>query len=496
MEFRPTSLGNNSSNLAQDLCQHAGVNRLTDKSVLVLSLTAILNIHFAAELEIVKTLLSEGANVHLLLCDTNLATCHPNPSHLLSICKACRSTSRRTIQEVFGDNPQLHLHTISSTVRDCSSSEDGNLEHLKMAFSKAAHSSAATAFKDPNEKSQEFHTLICAGELAARTVYENVTRLLLSEPFQLVICFNGRFSEDAGAVAAAREAGCPVVTHERSSSGHSIRIFPNAATHSLDYVATELREIEASMSPANIAHEAELFYTAQRFGLTAGLHGKNLFVGEQNETTLPVGFIDELQNIAVFLSSEDEFTVLDEWSNPYGKDQFLVLQDLTRLDELSRYRLWIRVHPSLANRVGNSLVGAVRKLASERIQVIEAESPISSYQLAERCQNVICFGSTIGAEAAYWGCNTILLGRAEYESLECCHRPNLIEDIPQLIAGGPPEDAVFRAMVYGAFRRREYFGYSSTSLSRNQKFLVFDGHQIRASHSSRLQSRILRLFGR
>lgn len=484
------------SDFARELARIANLESLAGCSVLVLSLTPILNIHFAAELEIIRSLLDADTRVHVLVCDRDLPTCHPNPSHLSSVCTACASTGARTLKKVFEGSSELNVHKVSIDLVDVPQTKRVKLDNREAEFLRAARSSAASAFKDPESTSEGFQLLVEKGVASARTIYENVTRILMVEPIKLVVVFNGRFSEDAGAVLAAREHGCPVVTHERSGSGSSVRLFPDASTHSLDHVKRELRDLECRVPFSEILHEGKTFFEAQRYGLSMGPHGQNIFVRGQKELSLPIGFDEGRKNIAVLLSSEDEFTVLKEWKNPFGEDQLSVLRQLINLDGLVDYQFWVRVHPSLAHRSQNSLVMALRELASDHVKIVEAGSQVSSYQLALKCYNVISFGSTLGAEVAYWGCNTILLGRSEYESLGCCHIPEKIDAIPALLVGSAPADAARRALIYGAFRRREYLRFSWTQPDKRNRFLEFDGSQIRASHFCRLKSRILRLLDR
>ena len=126
------------SDFARELARIANLESLAGCSVLVLSLTPILNIHFAAELEIIRSLLDAGTRVHVLVCDRDLPTCHPNPSHLSSVCTACASTGARTLKKVFEGSSGLNVHKVSTDLVDVPQTKRVKLDNREAEFLRAA----------------------------------------------------------------------------------------------------------------------------------------------------------------------------------------------------------------------------------------------------------------------------------------------------------------------------------------------------------------------
>ena len=140
--------------------------------------------------------------------------------------------------------------------------------------------------------------------------------------------------------------------------------------------------------------------------------------------------------------------------------------------------IWIRLHPHLKGRLGNSQVSELRSLGRDNVYIIEPEHDVDSYALIENCKNVITFGSTIGLESAFMGVNTILLGRAIYEDMGINRVPVSIYDLPSSLDLPIDEKVREKCLVVGAYIVSEYNAFRNTEFSPNQKYLLYKNHRL------------------
>ena len=116
----------------------------------------------------------------------------------------------------------------------------------------------------------------------------------------------------------------------------------------------------------------------------------------------------------------------------------------------------IRWHPNLRNcGCGErAVIDEISLLgASSGATVYPPESEADSYTLLEKADVVVTFGSTIGAEASYYGKPTILLGHSWYEDLNVCYTPKTHAELVLLLNQNLQPLPVTGSIVYGYYMR-------------------------------------------
>jgi hypothetical protein len=186
-----------------------------------------------------------------------------------------------------------------------------------------------------------------------------------------------------------------------------------------------------------------------------------VYTGEQVHGLLPTSLTSQTRNIVIFNSSEDEFATLEDWWNPFYRNQNEgVAQILEALHNIAPLRFFVRLHPNLKG-VENSQTRRLRELAATfpTAEFIPADSSISTYALIDACDAVLTFGSTVGVEALYRGKPSILMGRAPYEDLGGVIRPDghdaLVRLLKDLAGSGvlpAPGDAELAAVKFGYYQ--------------------------------------------
>ena len=121
----------------------------------------------------------------------------------------------------------------------------------------------------------------------------------------------------------------------------------------------------------------------------------------------------------VYFSSSDDEAVgfWEEWNEPLG-NQFDVIVRLQEIfDGQDEYSLVIRLHPNLANK-GDEIESYWSEIKNSRKSIVVSPTQkISSYELLDKSQGVISYGSTIGLEAAFAKKPSIVLADCGYDEI-------------------------------------------------------------------------------
>jgi hypothetical protein len=449
------------------------------RPVLITSFIPLQHIHFAAELEIVERLIAKGYSVYVLRCHSHLNSCFANPTHLRSLCTACKSTFSRSYKLIQNERLTIidfpgedDLETVTMVTLSERSSH-----HREIV--RGAYSSAVSYSKDPKITKLKDHKVLERNLKSADYVFDSLNRLIHLHDFSSVVVFNGRFSESKSVIEACRLNNVPVFCHEISGSALSYRLFEGGDTHSLNFhkgcISNYLEKLKEDKDVLVTGAE---FFEKQRDGKAFSSLRRNFFVEGQTRKHLPKFFDRGRKNIAVFISSEDEFAAYEEWANPYNASQFEALCVALPLLVALDFVIWIRLHPHLKGRHDNSQVSEMRSLKRDNVHIIEPDDEVDSYALIENCQNVITFGSTIGLESAYMGVNTILLGRAIYEDTGINRVPVSIYDLSSSLDLPIDEKVREKCLVVGAYLASEYNAFRHTEFSPNQKYLLYRNHRL------------------
>jgi hypothetical protein len=173
-------------------------------------------------------------------------------------------------------------------------------------------------------------------------------------------------------------------------------------------------------------------------------------------------------NVGIFISSEDEFLAIPEYKNPYYKDQNSAIVQI--VDDLKDENLLfiVRAHPNLAG-LNNAQVKGLREICNSRtnIKYIAPESRVSTYELIDKCDIVLTFGSTVGIEAVHKSKPSILMGMAIYRGFGGTIEPNSHEELIKIIKESaecghvpnnymPTKQAMKRAATIYAFGLLEF----------------------------------------
>jgi len=407
--------------------------------------------HFETELEIIQRHLDQGGAAVVLSCDGELKTCEPNPEHDLLVCAMCKSRCRSGMRWLRG--AQLKRETFYCLTQDQATIVRGleekawhSVDEVKafsidgMDVGLAAFSSVVSSLRDPEPQLEGNRKLFAKNMATAATVYYSIKNQLTEKVPNVFLIFNGRFSSLRPALRVAQQLGIKSYVHERAGGVDRFSITEDTYPHDLKALKVEIEKVyfESELPDEEKRELAFGWFNERRAGVDQSWRS---YTKNQERHLLPNGFSPEDVNVVIFNSSEDEFVAIEEWKNLHYLNQNIAISQL--MDDIAgekRIRIFLRVHPNLKH-VSNAQTKGIKVLAKkyEDLNLIPADSPVSTYALIDAADVVVSYGSTVGVEAAYSGKLSILMGRAMYEDLDVCIRPEshraFIEMLKNIAAG-------------------------------------------------------------
>lgn len=248
------------------------------------------------------------------------------------------------------------------------------------------------------------------------TIVDGLLAFLKENAIDSIYTFNGRFSSMRIPVEVAINKGIEYICVEQPAHNSYEDItyieYRNSMPHSISYATNLIKKLwnERTLNDENNAIQ---FFDRRAQGKKSG---DKVYVSHQIKNKLPNGWDSKKRNFVFFSSSEDEFYAIgQEWENlKIFKDQIEAIEKISEICKKdSNIHIYLRVHPNLMH-----LPYKYAKFPSacglSNVTVIPAESSISTYSLLHNCEKCITAGSTIGAEATYWGVPSVLVGPCRY----------------------------------------------------------------------------------
>lgn len=249
-----------------------------------------------------------------------------------------------------------------------------------------------------------------------------------------VILYNGRHNQYRPLLRVGQQLHLAVEVMEFSGTDSGcVYTFRDELPQDIDVLNRYIEQTWRSFS-GNVLEVVDFFYQKKRAG--GIINDTKSYVLNQDLGRLPLGWDASKHNIAIFNSSEDEYTALggDYDDTLYANQANAIAQICDSLRHDMDIVIWLRIHPNLSD-VHWSFVQRLYALGRthSNVRVISAKSPVSSYSLLDACDTVLSFGSTMGVEAVYAHKPSILVGRCVYERLGSVYTPSTHDAVIALL---------------------------------------------------------------
>ncbi|MDG2380529.1 MAG: hypothetical protein P8N76_02540 [Pirellulaceae bacterium] len=458
--------------------------------------------YFETELELAQKHLDAGDEVTVLTCQAKMPECDMKQQRQY-VCVRCMGRSAHGLSLLEGDvtcEPFYHLsdheeqqlRELKTDIFDHESLSQLRVDNFDIGW--AALSSIVSIHRDPYVDLRANADQLDGLLRSAWSVYHSVRRRLREQSVDRMYVFNGRHAPMRAAFRACQAEGVECLLHERGNDFRHYELYRNAMPHDCDYF---VEQAEAAWEASTVQEEAEGLGAGWFQDRSQGVEQVGVsFIQGQQQGQLPENWDAQRRNVAVFVSSENEFVAIgDSWKNPLYESQLDGLQKM--IDSLESIdtdlHLYIRVHPNLCF-VHNQQTRGLAELKSPRVTVIPADDPICSYSLLLGCEKVLTFGSTMGIEAAYWQRPSILAGMSFYREMGATYNPTSHQQLMDLLHQQLEPRPQLPAIKYGHYMATfgiEYEHYLPETRYEGR----FRGEWVKPTRSSWVKSRFVKLYG-
>lgn len=398
-------------------------------------------------LELAIDNIEKGNEVFLLECDHILKNCQHNRSGLRFMCGHCYHSMHNVIKKLKLDK-KAKLLQLSKVITSDDLQEANNfkidfdsVQELKDLRYKGAQlgygafsnyvSFSRNVMPNITEDFKNYIRHLIKKEII---VFNAIERLHNRLHFDQIVFHNGRFAQFKPFLEFAKINGIDyVATEVINDNGKILKdLFYNDIPQSIHYWANNIKRNWEMADPVERESIARSFFDKRRKGIPAG---DKVYIKGQHSGEMPDDWNNEVENITIFNSSEDEFYAVSSDYDSYllFPNQYEALKTLFehyKNDETKHF--YLRIHPNLTN-VPYKSHRALYGLKYKNVTIIPPDSPISSYSLLDFSDKIIIFNSTIGVEAAYWGKPVISLSKFLYWELGFLYHPDTIDDIWPLV---------------------------------------------------------------
>lgn len=440
--------------------------------ILILSPYTYSKPHFSTALEIIQNHLDNGDQVKLLGCTKSVDCCDYNLNHSFHWCYFCVNRQKRALKFLDQDIEYADMINLSVEDKDLlqnirtsfSSTEDMKSYHFEnFDIGYAVLSGLCWKMREAEIDLQRNATIIKKLTLNAARVYKSFQNHVKEYNPDIVYLFNGRLALIRGAFRYCEEKKIRCGIYDRGANKFKYNIWYNALPHNIEYTTKMINQYWDDSDERDRQEIANNFFVDRRSGIEQGWKS---FTKDQNPDLLPKQWNSRKHNIVIFNSSEDEFSSIGaEWERSLYENQITGIKAISdALMTSNSIRIYLRIHPNLIG-VDNSFTRRLKELEKvPNIELILADSKISTYALIDASNCVVTFGSTVGVEATYWGKPSIVLGSSFYQNLDVTYKPETHEDLISMLK----QDSLAVKPKLGALK----YGYYMNSFGQDYKYFI------------------------
>lgn len=445
--------------------------------VLIYTASSLCNPQFGIQMETAIEYSKRGDDVVFTHCSGVMSACSANFLQNEAICKLCglgfKAGLRNLPKNVRivkllnpGDNNKYvwkFFKTIADIKAYCYRGVEVGFSVLSVYITKT---------RNPNPIINDIF-LDCINKMLKEAEYliDAADELIKREKPDLVIYFNGRFFDTKPFYNLAQRYHINFLTTEniggvRANDEYRMVRFYNSIPFDANTTFKNCLDSwnKSTKSESEKIKIGSSFYEKRRNGMRAGDY---VYTSNQIKGKLPECFNVDKKNVVIYCSSEDEFSSVSIQVDKMFifKSQYDAIKYLAENINDNEYHFIVRIHPNMRNLDVDYHRNLYKLSNLKNITVIAPEETVSSYTLMDVAYNIVLFGSTIGAEALYWGKPVVLLGHADYYYWKMCSIPynpkELIDMVKNPIVYSGAKDM---AIKYGYY-------FLNNSLSETAKYI-------------------------
>lgn len=391
--------------------------------------------------------INAGNEVFILNCDNSIGLCMRNPYGNNLKCKLCAFCQKTSLKKYL--LPNIEQHWMHEYVSRCDINSLPKLEYknsndlkkltykgIEIGYGVLSTYISLTRNLNPkiNADSRKYFDALIQEQLITLNVIEE---LQAQYHFDKYIFQNGRGAQFKPILNFCEKNNIEFICTEYivKKEQFFLNDYKNTIPHNIHAVCKRMEKMYCEVLAKRgelCQKEAISFFENRRNAKPAGdkVYTKNQQIG-----LMPQEWNNSVENIVIFNSSEDEFAAISKEFDEEALfrnqiEGIIAIVEHYRNDKTKHFTL--RVHPNL-NGIPYKYHTDLYKFKYKNLTVIPSNSPISTYTLMDAADKIIVFGSTTGAEAAYWGKPVICLAAAFYKDLKVTYKPDSIDKLWNLI---------------------------------------------------------------
>lgn len=452
-------------------------------NILVYSNVLSYEMHASQTVEIIRKHLDKKDNVFLLTSYSKFLKCLP---HSRYACKNCREQQNYVVKDIFENQIEGIEIDIDSFKDNFNCPEFKNVDEIlnyrfdSMPLGELSISQITDNYRQVVHKveflNQEIKPLIRYG----LSLYQQTKKIIDIKKIDTVYAWNGRRVAEGPVLYAAKEKNINFYSYISGGNMDTFVIQPTSSSHDLSYAKDRMnrfyKEIFLNEDKRDYyITESKTFFDYMRYG--GGKVWGYVYYNELFDNSIKIKKKNDKKLVTIFTSSYYEFYAL-------GKDfRFKNGKDINHYKNLTKiinspiinekYDIRVRWHPNLST-AGSQEAEMINKIIAESSVKTIHYAPlnkINSYELLELSDVVISFGSTIGAEATYYGKPSILWGVAYYEDTDAVYNVGSIIELENLLNNELKAKPKENAMKFAFHERcRGEFKYKFIKYDKNHKY--------------------------
>lgn len=387
----------------------------------------------------------KGNEVFILNCDNSIGLCIDNPGHNPLYCRMCVHYQKADMKAFMPKGVERHwIHEFVNSIdeKDIPTFKYNTAKELRalnfhgVDVGLGAMSSYISLTRNLNpqidDESRSYFDALLREQVITTLVLE---KLQEEYHFDVVIFQNGRGAQFKPFLNFCQTRKIDFLCTEDMRLPYNYENnFWCDTPHSISaYTQLYQKCWDTSKDDAEKREQlARSFFEKRR---NAVFSGDKIYTKDQVTGLMPEDWQNNVENIVIFNSSEDEFAAV---SHEFDKLAFFPSQLEGLKTILEHYKedkskhFTLRVHPNLMN-IPYKYHQDLYHLGYKNLTVIPASSPISTYSLMDAADKIIVFGSTTGIESVYWGKPVICLAAAFYRDFGIVYHPERLDELWEMI---------------------------------------------------------------
>ena len=405
-------------------------------------------VHFGIVIEKLQAILDEekDANIYFLMCDGGLKPCYTNREGDISLCTICKFNSHVALKPFSKRVKILKTSEFTSPEKLPEFTYDSVNDIKKLVYKDVSIGYGALSSYISFTRNLEpvmddaFRSYFNRFLISQAQLTDTILQIIKEKEINRTYFFNGRTADTRPLYDISKSRNIPFVSLEmvkKKEDEFFIMDFVSCLPHDIDYRHKGLVDLWNN-SPESLEDKiafGKSFYEKRRGGQL--IMDRRVYTADQEEGKLPDDFNASKKNIAIFISSEDEFAAIGdifERLAVFKTQEDGIKQILERFKGDNTMHFYVRIHPNL-KKIKYSYHTRMAQLGDSfpNCTVIQAASKISTYAMIDACDTAVVFGSSTGAEACYWGKPVILLAGSFYYHLDVAYKPHTPEEVFELL---------------------------------------------------------------